>query len=170
MRSRSLSESRMPVRSKPATSVSVLLPIWNVSSAFAPKIQYFDHKNSFEQMAPFFPGLKQEDLPDGESWAVEEVQLNTHNGTHLDAPYHFASTQDGGQRALTIDEVGMAKTAEDKLKIATRLVEFACGQYGLAQSDLMIDPLTFTIRTAMLNCISHYLYSFFTDFSPTKIN
>jgi 5-methyltetrahydrofolate--homocysteine methyltransferase len=49
--------------------------------------------------------------------------------------------------ALTIDEVGMAKTAEDKLRIATRLVEFACDKYGLPQSDLMIDPLTFTIAT-----------------------
>lgn len=49
--------------------------------------------------------------------------------------------------ALTIDEVGMAKTAEDKLRIAERLVEFACDQYGLPQSDLMIDPLTFTIAT-----------------------
>lgn len=51
--------------------------------------------------------------------------------------------------ALTIDEVGMAKTAEDKCRIATRLVEFACGQYGLPQSDLMIDPLTFTIATGV---------------------
>ena len=59
--------------------------------AFAPKIQYFDHQNSFQQMAPFFPGLKQADLPDGEVWAVEMVQLSTHNGTHLDAPYHFHS-------------------------------------------------------------------------------
>ncbi|WP_191085247.1 methionine synthase [Roseococcus microcysteis] len=49
--------------------------------------------------------------------------------------------------ALTIDEVGMAKTAEDKLRIAERLVDFACTQYGLPQSDLMIDPLTFTIAT-----------------------
>ena len=49
--------------------------------------------------------------------------------------------------ALTIDEVGMAKTAEDKLKVARRLVEFACTQHGLPQSDLMIDPLTFTIAT-----------------------
>ena len=49
--------------------------------------------------------------------------------------------------ALTIDEVGMAKTAEDKLRIAARLVDFACTQHGLAQSDLMIDPLTFTIAT-----------------------
>ena len=49
--------------------------------------------------------------------------------------------------ALTIDEVGMAKTAEDKLRIATRLVDFACNKHGLAQSDLLIDPLTFTIAT-----------------------
>ena len=48
--------------------------------------------------------------------------------------------------ALTIDEVGMAKTADDKVRIARRLIEFAC-QHGLPQSDLLIDPLTFTIAT-----------------------
>ncbi|MFT9387407.1 methionine synthase [Acetobacter sp.] len=49
--------------------------------------------------------------------------------------------------ALTIDEVGMARKPEDKLRIAARLVDFACTTHGLAQSDLMIDPLTFTIAT-----------------------
>ena len=49
--------------------------------------------------------------------------------------------------ALTIDEVGMAKTPDDKLRIARRLVDFACNKHGLAQSDLLIDPLTFTIAT-----------------------
>jgi 5-methyltetrahydrofolate--homocysteine methyltransferase len=49
--------------------------------------------------------------------------------------------------ALTIDEVGMAKTAVDKVRIARRLVDFACNKHGLAQSDLLIDPLTFTIAT-----------------------
>ena len=29
----------------------------------------------------------------------------THNGTHLDAPYHFHSTMNRGERAITIDEV-----------------------------------------------------------------
>lgn len=50
---------------------------------------------------------------------------------------------------LTIDEVGMAKEPQDKLRIAERLVDFACNQYGLPQSDLMIDPLTFTIATGV---------------------
>ena len=49
--------------------------------------------------------------------------------------------------ALTIDETGMAKTAEAKLAVARRLVDFACNQHGLPQSDLLIDPLTFTIAT-----------------------
>ena len=49
--------------------------------------------------------------------------------------------------ALTIDEEGMCKTAVSKLAVATRLVEFACTKHGLQQSDLLIDPLTFTIAT-----------------------
>ena len=49
--------------------------------------------------------------------------------------------------ALTIDEDGMAKDCESKLRIARRLVEFACHRYGLPAADLMIDPLTFTICT-----------------------
>ncbi|MGH6915617.1 MAG: dihydropteroate synthase, partial [Geminicoccales bacterium] len=49
--------------------------------------------------------------------------------------------------ALTIDETGMAKDAERKLEIARRLVDFACGRFGLPRHDLLIDPLTFTICT-----------------------
>ena len=101
--------------------------------AFAPKIQYFDHKNSFEQMAPFFPGLKQEDLPDGDVWAVETIQLSTHNGTHLDAPYHFASTMDGGQRALSIDEVDLNWCFQPGVKLDFR--HFADG-YVVTAADV----------------------------------
>jgi hypothetical protein len=32
-------------------------------------------------MLGFFEGLKAEDLPDGQGWAIETVQLSTHNGT-----------------------------------------------------------------------------------------
>ncbi|WP_230425674.1 cyclase family protein [Spartinivicinus ruber] len=52
---------------------------------FNPKVTYMDHQSTFSQMAPFFPGLKQQDLPDGEAWAIEKVELITHNGTHLDS-------------------------------------------------------------------------------------
>ena len=49
--------------------------------------------------------------------------------------------------ALTIEESGMAKDADAKLAIAERLRDFACGQHGLPPSDLLVDPLTFTICT-----------------------
>jgi len=49
--------------------------------------------------------------------------------------------------ALTIDEEGMAKDVEAKLRIARRLYDFAVNQHGLAPSDLLFDPLTFTICT-----------------------
>ncbi len=70
-----------------------------------PKIDYFDHGQTAGQMAGFFPGLSVDQLPNGEGWAVEQLSVSTHNGTHLDAPWHFASTMDGGKRAITIDEV-----------------------------------------------------------------
>ena len=72
---------------------------------YRPKIHYVDHKTSVPDLASFFPGLTASDLPDAEAWAIEKVELITHNGTHLDAPYHFASTMNGGERAITIDEV-----------------------------------------------------------------
>ncbi len=51
--------------------------------------------------------------------------------------------------ALTIDEEGMAKEVEDKMRIAERLYDFAVNRYGLPAGDLMFDPLTFTICTGV---------------------
>ena len=47
--------------------------------------------------------------------------------------------------ALTIDEQGMAQTLERKLGVAQRLVDLVVGEYGFNPSDLIIDPLTFTL-------------------------
>ena len=52
-----------------------------------------------------------------------------------------------GVIALTIDEEGMAKTVDGKLRIAKRLYDFAVNKYGLPPEDLLFDPLTFTICT-----------------------
>jgi kynurenine formamidase len=71
----------------------------------APSITYRDHRENVPSILSFFPGLRAEDLPDGEGWAIEHINLTTHNGTHLDAPWHYASTMNRGERAITIDEV-----------------------------------------------------------------
>lgn len=70
-----------------------------------PEIDYMAHDQTAEQVASFFPGLTRDQLPGGEGWAVEFLRIATHNGTHLDAPYHHHSTMNGGERAWTIDEV-----------------------------------------------------------------
>jgi 5-methyltetrahydrofolate--homocysteine methyltransferase len=49
--------------------------------------------------------------------------------------------------ALTIDEVGMAKTAERKVEIAQRLRDLACDEHGLDPEALIFDALTFTLTT-----------------------
>jgi 5-methyltetrahydrofolate--homocysteine methyltransferase len=49
--------------------------------------------------------------------------------------------------ALTIDEVGMAKTAERKLEIAQRLTQLCCDEHGLDREALIFDCLTFTLTT-----------------------
>jgi len=49
--------------------------------------------------------------------------------------------------ALTIDEEGMAKDTDSKLRIARRLYDYAVNTHGLDPADLMFDPLTFTICT-----------------------
>jgi len=49
--------------------------------------------------------------------------------------------------ALTIDETGMAKTAERKLEVARRIHDIVTKEYGLEPDALIFDDLTFTLAT-----------------------
>src|SRR4051812_18523020 len=108
--------------------------------AFKPKIEYFTHENTYGQIAPFFPGLQKADLPDGEGWAVELVQLSTHNGTHLDAPYHFHSTQDralGAKKpAMPIHEVPLEWCFQPGVKLDFRHFEDG---YVVTAADVEVE-------------------------------
>ncbi len=67
------------------------------------QITYVDHDQGAQQAAAML-GLQTSDFPDGKAWALEQLTLTTHSGTHLDAPYHFGPLS-GGEPARTIDRV-----------------------------------------------------------------
>jgi 5-methyltetrahydrofolate--homocysteine methyltransferase len=65
----------------------------------------------------------------------------------LDRVVPIAKAHGAALIALTIDEVGMAKTAERKVEIAQRLVELCCDEHGFDREALIFDCLTFTLTT-----------------------
>src|SRR5688500_4703816 len=65
----------------------------------------------------------------------------------LDHVVPLAKSHGAAVIALTIDEVGMAKTPERKLEVAKRIVELACDEHGLDREALIFDALTFTLTT-----------------------
>jgi 5-methyltetrahydrofolate--homocysteine methyltransferase len=65
----------------------------------------------------------------------------------LDVVAPLAKAHGAALIALTIDEVGMAKTAERKVEVAQRIVGLACDEHGLDREALIFDALTFTLTT-----------------------
>ncbi|MFN3449018.1 MAG: cyclase family protein, partial [Roseococcus sp.] len=90
-------------------SVSLKAGIASDPPHMLPEIEYVDHHMSAPEMAAYM-GVPVSALPEGEYAAVERVRISTHNGTHLDAPYHFFSRMNerltpGGEPSWRIDEV-----------------------------------------------------------------
>jgi kynurenine formamidase len=100
-------------------SIAVSATIVSDPPPLRPKIRYMKHDETFEQLAAYFPGLRKEDLPDGEAWGVEEVQLTTHSGTHMDAPWHYHSTA-AGRPAPTIDQTPLEYCLSSGVKLDLR--------------------------------------------------
>src|SRR5687767_6504347 len=74
--------------------------------------------------------------------------INMENGRkRIDAVVPLVKKHGAAVIALTIDEVGMAKTRERKLEVAKKIYDIVVGEYGLAPEDLIYDDLTFTLAT-----------------------
>jgi 5-methyltetrahydrofolate--homocysteine methyltransferase len=74
--------------------------------------------------------------------------INMENGRkRIDAVVPLAKKHGAALVALTIDEIGMAKTRERKLEVARKIFEIVVDEYGMSPSDLIYDALTFTLAT-----------------------
>jgi kynurenine formamidase len=85
--------------------IDLSLPLENFSmDRDAPHIFYWDHHEGGRRTAKAH-GFDPDQIPDGFGLSAEDVTLNTHTGTHLDAPWHYGPTIGGTARAYGIDEV-----------------------------------------------------------------
>lgn len=129
--------------------IDISIPIENdVQSdpaGFQPQIQYLDHQQTVGEMTHFFPGLQASDLPQGEAWAYERINLITHNGTHLDAPYHFSTVMDKDQRAIAIDEVPLQWCFQSGVKLDFRHLPDG---YVVTKNDVIaeLDRIHYTLK------------------------
>src|SRR6185295_17332349 len=74
--------------------------------------------------------------------------INLENGRErIDAVMPLVMTYGAAVIALTIDEQGMAKTAERKLEVARRIHDIVTKEFGLPPELLVFDDLTFTLAT-----------------------
>ena len=74
--------------------------------------------------------------------------INLEDGEErLDKVCRLAKRYGAALIALTIDEPGMAKTCVRKVEVAKRIYDLVTNRHGIRASDLIFDPLTFTICT-----------------------
>lgn len=85
-------------------SVSLIGGIPSDPPGMGPKIEYVGHDAGAKTFEQSF-GVPVDKQRDGKGAAVEVVAMTTHAGTHMDAPWHYHPTMDGGVPAMTIDDV-----------------------------------------------------------------
>lgn len=85
-------------------SVSLSAGIKSDPPGLCPEISYQDHQIGAAEFTAMF-GAPADAMRDGAGPASERLTVTTHNGTHMDAPWHYHPTMAGGARAITIDEV-----------------------------------------------------------------
>jgi len=126
--------------------VDLSLEIKEAPSVLGAQIRYANHQEGAREMQEAFPGIQSEDLPKGMGWSSETLTLNTHSGTHMDAPYHYHPTM-GGQPARTIDEMPLEYAygpgvVLDVRHMAPQTVITAADVHSvLSKMDYQIKPL-----------------------------
>lgn len=93
------------------------------SSVLVPQVEYSNPKDRGAEIMSQIFGCEIHDLPDGEGWGEERVTINSHIGTHVDAPLHYGSTCEG-EPSRTIEAIQLDELFCDGLVLDLRgLVE-----------------------------------------------
>ena len=81
--------------------------------------------------------------PDGQAWAVEQVTLSTHSGTHIDAPAHYGPARHG--QARTIDQVPLRWCFSDG--VVLNMTHKNSGE-GITRADVQaeLERIAYTLK------------------------
>lgn len=101
-----------------------------------PQITYYGHRDTVSAWQSRYPALDPRVLPNQEAYANERISLTTHNGTHVDAPWHYASQMADGSRPMTIDEIPLDWFYGPAVKLDVR--DYPDG-YVLTDSDVQAE-------------------------------
>lgn len=89
------------------------------ASVLVPRVEYFaPNEKGAEAMCRVF-GCERSHLPDNEGWGEERVSINSHIGTHVDAPLHYGSRCEG-KPARTIEAIALDELYCDGLVLDLR--------------------------------------------------
>lgn len=136
-------------------SVSLQAGIASDPSVSRPQVEYFVHEQTAQRMADAM-GISAGDLPEGKYASTETWHLSTHNGTHVDAPWHYWPTSNhelvpGGERAARIDELPLEWFFQPGVKLDFRhfedgyVVTAADIQAELARIGHTLKPLEIVV-------------------------
>ena len=84
-----------------------------------PKIHYVAPEGEGAEVVCQAYGCTKDELPDGEGWGSEDIQIASHLGTHVDAPLHYGSKCEG-KPARTISDIDLSELFVDALVLDVR--------------------------------------------------
>ncbi len=126
------------------------VPIESGPRGLTPIVENIDHTAGVPGMMASF-GCQPEDLPGGLGWAVDRVTMSTHDGTHVDAPWHYAPVSEG-KKARTIDEMPLEWFYGDGVVLDMRHKPHGS---GITINDLTaaLDKINYQLKPEDIVCI-----------------
>jgi kynurenine formamidase len=130
--------------------IDLSVPIEPGLNGATPHVNHVPHEEGVPGMIASF-GCKKEDLPDELGWAVDFVTMSTHDGTHVDAPWHFAPTSEG-KRARTIDQMPLEWFYSDGVVLDMRHKPHGS---GITVEDVIeaLKKISYTLKPLDIVCI-----------------